>query len=399
MRPFALPDNSPQAPGQLYHLASDPGETKNLYNEHPKIVQELKAKLAEFRTADVAHRVVNERLLMNSRQRFLAAMNGEKPDQPPVAHVAALTTVELQDATGCRMPQVHHDPECQARLLAANHDVLGFDAVSFIINYFGEPAALGVEINWGNSAQLPAFTSHPWQRAEDASVPGDLLDRPPVSTYLETLRIAKRRCGDRMAILGKVMGPFSMTQVMCGIEKVMMATIEDPELVEHYLETCVDVLVRCAHAQFEIGIDALAIGEGGAGANMLSPDMYERLLLPIHQRMIRRINGPTIMHICGDVTPRLAMFKQTGMTCFNFDWAIAPETIVEQAGGDYRVMGNINTTDLLSGTPAEIERQVLRNTEAGVDIISPGCAISPKCPNANLKAISDAVRRHAGGVK
>ncbi len=293
------------------------------------------------------------------------------------------------------MPQVHHDPARQARLLAANHDVLGFDAVSFIINYFGEPAALGAEIDWGNAAQLPTFTSHPWQCAEDACIPDDLLDRPPVSTYLDTLRIAKRQYSDRMAILGKVMGPLSMTQVMCGIEKVMMDTLDAPELVAHFLDICVEVLVRCAQAQFDIGIDALAIGEGGAGANMLSPEMYERLLLPVHQRMIRRIGGPTIMHICGDVTPRLAMFKQTEMTCFNFDWAIAPETIVEQAGGDYRVMGNINTTDLLSGTPADIERQVVRNMEAGVDIISPGCAISPICPNANLRAISDAVRRHA----
>jgi [methyl-Co(III) methanol-specific corrinoid protein]:coenzyme M methyltransferase len=107
--------------------------------------------------------------------------------------------------------------------------------------------------------------------------------------------------------------------------------------------------------------------------------------------MISRIKGPTIMHICGDVTARLAMFKQTRMTCFNFDWAIAPETIVREAAGAYRVMGNINTTDLLNGTPAEIERQVLENLRAGVDIISPGCAISPKCPNANLLAITEAV--------
>ena len=121
--------------------------------------------------------------------------------------------------------------------------------------------------------------------------------------------------------------------------------------------------------------------------------MYQQQLLPFHQKMISRIQGPTIMHICGDVTPRLAMFKETSMTCFNFDWAIAPEAIVEQAAGDFRVMGNINTTDLLRGTPAGIRQQVLRNLEAGVDIISPGCAISPSCPNADLRAMVDAVTK------
>ena len=40
---------APEAPGQLYDLKSDPGETKNLYFERPKIVLELKAKLEELK--------------------------------------------------------------------------------------------------------------------------------------------------------------------------------------------------------------------------------------------------------------------------------------------------------------------------------------------------------------
>ena len=334
---------------------------------------------------------------MNSRERFLLALSGKKPDRPPVAHVAALTTVELQQATGCYMPQVHHDARQQVRLLAANYEILGFDAVSFIINYFGEPAALGARIDWGTPTRLPAFQSHPWQCADDAVVPVDLLNRPPISDYLETLRIAKRLYGNQVAVLGKVMGPLSMTQAMCGVERAMMALIEEPALMAHFLRVCVEILVVCANAQFEIGIDALAIGEGGAGANMLSPQMYEKQLLPWHQDMISRIHGPTIMHICGDVTARLPMFKHTAITCFNFDWAIAPGEMVRQAAGAFRVMGNISTTDLLRGTPADIERQVIENLEAGVDIISPGCAISPKCPNANLRALADSVARYSGG--
>jgi arylsulfatase A len=42
LKPFALPDTAPGAPGQLYNLDTDPGETTNLYFEHPEIVQRLK---------------------------------------------------------------------------------------------------------------------------------------------------------------------------------------------------------------------------------------------------------------------------------------------------------------------------------------------------------------------
>jgi [methyl-Co(III) methanol-specific corrinoid protein]:coenzyme M methyltransferase len=330
---------------------------------------------------------------MNSRARFVAAMRGEKVDRPPAAHVSAMTTVELQQSTGCMMPDVHHDPEKLVRLCGANHDVLGFDAVTFIINYFNEPAALGCKVDWGGPSALPVYTSHPWRSPDDATVPGDLLSRAPVRTYLEALRIATTEYGGRCAVLGKVMGPFSMTMVMHGLEDLMIAVVQDPDAVKRFLDVAVDVLVACGNAQFDAGIEALAIGEGGAGANMLSPKMYDDLLLEVHQRMLGRLKGPTIMHICGDITPRLASLRKIGLTCFNFDWDIDPATMKDASCGDFRLMGNVNTGDLLMGTPEVIASQVRACVDAGIDIISPGCAVSPECPNANLKAIVDVVKK------
>ena len=40
-----LPEQDPHAPGQLYNLADDPGETTNLYSKHPDIVKQLKDRL------------------------------------------------------------------------------------------------------------------------------------------------------------------------------------------------------------------------------------------------------------------------------------------------------------------------------------------------------------------
>ena len=51
MQPLALPDTVPDAPGQLYNLETDPGETKNLYAERPEIVKELKALLEQSKTS------------------------------------------------------------------------------------------------------------------------------------------------------------------------------------------------------------------------------------------------------------------------------------------------------------------------------------------------------------
>jgi arylsulfatase A-like enzyme len=45
LAPYALEEKSPAAPGQLYYLEQDPGETDNLYFQRPEVVKRLKAKL------------------------------------------------------------------------------------------------------------------------------------------------------------------------------------------------------------------------------------------------------------------------------------------------------------------------------------------------------------------
>lgn len=51
LKPFILPDTAPGAPGQLYDLEADPGETRNLYYERPDIVKELKALLDQSKAS------------------------------------------------------------------------------------------------------------------------------------------------------------------------------------------------------------------------------------------------------------------------------------------------------------------------------------------------------------
>jgi len=51
MKQYALKELAPNAPGQLYNLETDPGETTNLYFKHPEIVKELKARLEGFKSS------------------------------------------------------------------------------------------------------------------------------------------------------------------------------------------------------------------------------------------------------------------------------------------------------------------------------------------------------------
>ncbi len=49
MARYALEDTDPDAPGQLYDLTADPGETKNLYSKHPDRVKQMKTQLETYK--------------------------------------------------------------------------------------------------------------------------------------------------------------------------------------------------------------------------------------------------------------------------------------------------------------------------------------------------------------
>jgi hypothetical protein len=49
MKEYALPELAPDAPGQLYNLKDDPGETTNLYYKEPEIVTELTTQLIQYK--------------------------------------------------------------------------------------------------------------------------------------------------------------------------------------------------------------------------------------------------------------------------------------------------------------------------------------------------------------
>lgn len=51
LKPFALLETAPDAPGQLYNLETDPGEKVNLYYKQPEIVKALKTLLDQSKAS------------------------------------------------------------------------------------------------------------------------------------------------------------------------------------------------------------------------------------------------------------------------------------------------------------------------------------------------------------
>ena len=50
LKAYAIEDTDSDAPGQLYDLKKDLGETRNVYSQYPEIVAALREKLQEYKS-------------------------------------------------------------------------------------------------------------------------------------------------------------------------------------------------------------------------------------------------------------------------------------------------------------------------------------------------------------
>jgi [methyl-Co(III) methanol-specific corrinoid protein]:coenzyme M methyltransferase len=330
---------------------------------------------------------------MTPRQRFLNALAREPVDRAPVASPTSVVTEGLQDAVGAFFPDAHHDPEQMAALALAGHTRLGYDAV-FPVFAGGthEAEALGVPVRWGDRGHMPACERAIWQHADEIAVPENFLDHPAIATVLEAIRILKAELGDRVAIIGKVYGPWSLAYHCFGLPRFLKLTIKDPAMVDAILEGLMAPAIAFGNAQAEAGADALCYG-AHITADLIRPDAYPRFLRDIDRRLVQAIDAPLIFHCCGRTLDRIEYFNESTMPAFHFESQNDPFEMRRKA--TMVLVGNINNPrTLLGGTVDDVRREVFHALDAGIDIIAPECAVPLNARTENVRAIRDCVEEY-----
>ena len=192
---------------------------------------------------------------MSPKVRFLTALLGGAPDRIPVGNVVSVATVDLMARAGAWFPEAHRDPFEMARLAAAGHEILGYDTIMPVFSVVQESAALGCEINWGDPEMMPGATSHPFSGDAPIRIPAGWMDAPSIRVVLDALSLLRRQYGDRVVIVGKAMGPWSLSYHMMGVEEFLISTITDPGRARRSLEALTEVTIAFARAQVHAGAD------------------------------------------------------------------------------------------------------------------------------------------------
>jgi [methyl-Co(III) methanol-specific corrinoid protein]:coenzyme M methyltransferase len=330
---------------------------------------------------------------MTPKRRFLASILGGRVDRPAVASVTSVANIEQMEMTGAYFPEAHLDGETMARLAAGAHDILGYDAIMPYFSVQAESAALGCEVDWRDRESMPVSHSTVWSGPEEIRLPDDFLEQPSIKAILEAIHSLRGKYGHQVAIVGKVMGPWTLAYHLYGIQDFLMETYTDPDRVRGFLDRLKEITVLFGLAQIRAGADALCLADHATG-DLVGPWTYRDFLLPVHQELTQRLGCPLVLHICGDTLDRLGHICEAGFDCFHFDSKVDARAAVTEVDGRISLMGNVNNPEiLLNGSPEQVAEQARYAMAAGVQVIGPECAIPPQTPLANLQAITQALTR------
>jgi [methyl-Co(III) methanol-specific corrinoid protein]:coenzyme M methyltransferase len=305
----------------------------------------------------------------------------------------SIATTEALDEFKYDFVKVHSDADTTAALAAYEYDELGFDCIAPYFSVVLECAAMGAEINWGSNSSYPAAMSTVFSEPEQVKIPAGYLDKPTTKSLIEAIKKLKAKYGGKALIIGKVMGPWTLSLRMFGMEETLIATIEEREKLAAIMKGLLEFSKIFAAAQLEAGADVVTVADHTTG-NLVSPLVYRDFVLPLHQELNKMFPGKLILHCCGNTEDRVHYFSQANFLVYHFESANDIKKIISRANG-MPLTGCINNpTTLFSGTPADVYAEAENILKEGIRILSPECVVPLQTNSRNLKAIVACAKDH-----
>jgi len=334
-----------------------------------------------------------------SRERFLAAMDGRPTGRPVVVcpgGMMSMAVTEVMAAARAPWPEAHRDGEAMVRLALAMQEATGFDNVAMPFCMTVEAEAYGARVDLGNETSQPRVRG--WVLEADGSTP---LPEPDFAggragMLLGAIRAARAARPD-VAIIGNLVGPFSLLGMLADPLRVLRWTRRQPEAVHRYLGPIAEALGAFGVAQAAAGADAICIAEPTATGEILGGTLFGALAAPYLARVAARLRQAgvrVIVHICGDARPIEKELRGLEVEAVSFDSMVDLRAMV-CAGPPWRVMGNVSTFTLADGPVSAITKWTRVLAAGGVRLLAPACGVVPTTPAANLRAMREAVGEDA----
>jgi len=336
------------------------------------------------------------RIEMTSRERVGAALRREEPDRVPYCE-EYVSRPFAERLMGWGRPSSEavnlEDNEFTVDEYRALAEAVGLDNMTFVLR-----APVYAEKHAGQDGVLFYGRGLIESAADLALV--QLPDPRSDALYADAEAFARQK-GDYSAWFNTRIGIFS-TMLSMGLEAFSLALYDDRALIEQLLDTYVDWIEVVAERACQLGFDVFISTDDFAfnTATFFSPQVFRELVVPRYRRVARKITLPWVIHSDGDISPLLDDLVDLGVVAThpNEPAAMDIRAVKRRYGDRLCILGNVDLNLLSLGTPEEVDREVrdlVRDLGPGGGyIVTSGNSLTGYCSEANVLALSAAVRRY-----
>jgi len=340
--------------------------------------------------------------MSDSRQRFLAACAGKKPDRPPVWMMRQAGRALPEYRTLRKkysFSKLITSPELAAMVSLQPVNRFGMDACIIFSDILVVPSAMGVRIKYSPTISLspPVRTRSELSRLKVPEVGRDL------GFVAQTIKNVRQEKGNEIAVLGFSGAPYTLAcYIMEGSGSKNFTWIKgvlyyNPRLFRGLMERISETVADYLEMQIEAGADAVQLFD--TWASELGPDDYEQFVLPHLQKIVSRLKrkGAPIIYYINGIGNLLLPAKKTGADVLGIDWRISLAEVRNRLGQDQAVQGNLDPALLFA--PEKIIRQkvfkMLDQTKGRGHIANLGHGLLPDTPLSGIETFVSSVKQWA----
>ena len=201
-------------------------------------------------------------------------------------------------------------------------------------------------------------------------------------------------------------GPFTNACNLRGTAEFCADIYDDPQYAERLLDYITDATIaRITAWRRYLGrpekYESFSFADDSA--QLISPRMYKRLVLPRHKRLAQALStgeDTNAIHMCGDATHLFEILRDE-LNVYDFDtgYPVDFSTMTEKLGSKVRMNGGVHVDVLLGCSAAEVTEETVKIIRAVKPhtkrfVMRDANNVAPFTPLANLDAMYQAVRAH-----
>lgn len=302
---------------------------------------------------------------MNSYQRVMGTLSGEKVDRRPVSGVLSLYGARL---TGCPLSSYYSEPKRFLKGQVAVVETFEPDLLLSPMVVAKEAAAFGCQIKHFDNYP-PNVIKRVISNATDIKalkIP-DIGLAPELHYILESVQLLSQTYKGQIPIAGIWLGPYEVLALAVGVETFMELMLFHTQLFEEVLIELTAYSIAYGNKLLEAGADVLIHFASMVNVAMITPKMAQENAQPMLAEAYKNINGGILMHSGGyKIGPYMAYYRELpNLMGFVVDSKDRIITTRQQAGPNQLIAGNIDGPTLDTRSPEQIA-QICRSVLNGM---------------------------------